>query len=489
MKRDCYSTLLQIAAGLVVCLCFTLSCEYPGAVHGEGSIDDSDDPPDEVYICGDPYARITVSGEAASRGVVWAGLEREGELLATSQAVPVAPGSYSGFYLLIPLSGLQLDTNAYDISIYVSDNETALGNRTRTRYRELEAARAEFSQSLLSAAAQRPLLAAQPLVEHGFCLFVGDTLRCTVTRDSFDNLMIIPGLDTTTFTTWDIGGNNRFALQYIKPGVFTARLVADVHNDAIVIVEDWGTGERDSVGVTILPKTPSYVLCDKTNSQVGTQTPPTSNRIVSGAKAKIKCRYGQLCGDPKDTTVTPESLVFAGVLDTTVRSHGTITWAQAGYAFIRYHHKGIPVIHRVRVGEVMGSGPEPLQRIDLADTSAVPLEGSVHEFSVRLNSYLGLWGGYYDGAGFFSSISDTIWMDSGGTSGNWMAEVVHTASDMAGTYDDPCFITACSLLTTASTEWQHVDLNQARTWTDNPSEWDWYLTNDTLYIWDWDTLP
>jgi hypothetical protein len=316
------------------------------------------------------------------------------------------------------------------------------------------------------------------------CMGVGDTAGFTV---SYGNgLEITPGQNFNGNIVWSTGGWLPGNVTMISSGTFIANAESPRHGDTYIIASDPVRNLTDTLGVIIAPA--FNPPCVSTNDQVWAQTIPTLNHNLLAVKARMKACFGRLCGTPYDG-LRPASIVWVALSDTTTQWHGDNIWAQGGYANVRLENdQNIGAVYQCPYSEFQGSDSLPAQRFQYYTHIA---QGDINEYAVEILPATGVARFFMDGNVYYETDPDPLWLNNAGNQAHWQTEVVHGASDMAGVANAPCFFAACSTKVIGGQGlYQGINLqSQTQIDSDNRYEWDYLLSNDTLYIWDVNPLP
>ncbi len=169
-----------------------------------------------------------------------------------------------------------------------------------------------------------------------------------------------------------------------------------------------------------------------------------------GAKAKIKTRYGALCGASAYNAATAHSLAWVGIINYELSPQKL--WAQTGYAKIRdtFTFQGYNTFLLMKYFEV-GAGSGQNQYLFYFDTciGCFPLEGEEHTYQIELIPDGGLWLAKYDDNKWADSWLNMAiipnWIDRLGEQVQWAGEIYGLETDMPGTYSNRCTIRDCFL--------------------------------------------
>ncbi len=199
---------------------------------------------------------------------------------------------------------------------------------------------------------------------------------------------------------------------------------------------------------------------------------------LTGAKAKIKTRYGKLCCEDLGCTDGAYNVIFISVA---ADSGGSHWWAQAGYG--RERTAGSAAIKKYRYAEMQGSTYKVKY-----DAPNAPAEGSVHAYQIELEKSTGTWTYSFDGSAW-QTFADNGWKGTPGDTAKCVSEIFNTEDDMAGTAADKC----------SFTEWQHriegkgykdAGLTSSDIVNNDTSEWGAEQVSSTAFnLWDKKPLP
>jgi hypothetical protein len=198
---------------------------------------------------------------------------------------------------------------------------------------------------------------------------------------------------------------------------------------------------------------------------------------ITEAKAKIRTRYGKLCGEPYQSSSTlAHSTAHVGI------ASGDTMWAQTG--FIRFRDSTGQIDQRWYF-----EGVTPELEIRVGDLIYFPIEDTLHEYKLELESSTGKWFYYFDG--HKRATQDFWpWIDETGNIVYWTGEIRGHESDMPGTSSNRCYFTDCQYK--ADFSWHDAGLYSSGIYygSDDDNEWVFQRIDQTsFYIWDVIPLP
>jgi hypothetical protein len=197
----------------------------------------------------------------------------------------------------------------------------------------------------------------------------------------------------------------------------------------------------------------------------------------TGARARMKARFGKLCGHEYNNFDTAFSVVHTGVAYETPIHY--VIWAQFGFGKSRNQFDEIPPNRNFVYAEV--NDYDSTQWCFYLDIIA---NDSTFDYDLELNQSTGTWTFTLDGVEK-CALTSYDWY----TTGNmviWSGEVLNFEDDMAGTESNACVLSQCEY---KETTWEDPNF-------DNPSnppgirrsdDEEWYIyifDNETLHLYD-----
>jgi hypothetical protein len=195
-----------------------------------------------------------------------------------------------------------------------------------------------------------------------------------------------------------------------------------------------------------------------------------------GASARMKARFGQLCGQSSGGTDTAFSVAWSGISYEAVS--GNVVWVQIGYGINRNQFEHIPSYTPFAYGEVNPEFGDPeytfLLRSDWND--------SIDDYHFQLNPSNGkiifsLNGTPWDTLQHpdWTRTGERIW---------WGAEILNYEDDMAGTNANRCVMSYCKYY---DGSWHNANFISSGCFLRRSDEDEWQIyvyDNITLHIWD-----
>lgn len=210
--------------------------------------------PQIVSDCYGSYYRVYSSFSTTGSGVYWLALERQGQQVAYSFGVTVQAGTYQGMFIYFPLGELDVDSDEYTISSYLSAMPSDVGNPKRSLTRELDVAYHTFPEQQVAKikSAPRTKRLRQTKSVSELCMYVGQTTSFAARVGTDGKLHIYQGrrLPYDESPVWSVSGDIPGAGVITDEGIFTALEPAYSFGDCFVIATDY-MGRVDSVNVTI----------------------------------------------------------------------------------------------------------------------------------------------------------------------------------------------------------------------------------------------
>ncbi len=193
---------------------------------------------------------------------------------------------------------------------------------------------------------------------------------------------------------------------------------------------------------------------------------------LTGAKAKIKTRWGKVCCEDLPCTEVGKKNAYVNI-------SRAGSWAQTGYRRLRNAGSSTP--SNMRYTEMNGS---VYKRKD--ETATAPAEGSVHEYRIELDAGTGTWDFLYDGTSW-STFQDNGWKNSSGSVVNWPGEILNKEDDMPGSAGDKCNYTECQYRVSGGS-FVDAGLTASNLTNDDASEFGIELVSGTAFNM-WDKIP
>lgn len=224
---------------------------------------------------------ILASGYVLENGYIWAALMNDIDLLAYGSAIPVDSGTFEGYPLTIPLSGLDLESNyMYDILIFHTSDSTLIGN-PKGRRMASDNIKYSFSENEIAVVnnSYKSDLKDVPKIKNSMseereCFVTGLPVVLKLLQDIDDSWYISAHTCTTAVDTseknlhWYVGGNaNPSAGTISKYGIFLPLHKTLYSNDCYIKVNDTTNSDRnDSISIDILyPTDVGYSLGNSNN--------------------------------------------------------------------------------------------------------------------------------------------------------------------------------------------------------------------------------
>jgi len=452
--------------------------------------DDPTSPEPEVDACtGSLFSRVWVSISYMQPGYLWVALEKNEIVVAYSNGIGIAAGPYPALALDIPIDGLQLDTNMYNVSIYLSAESTGVGHPETSIIRKTGDKLRRFSQSIIQKVSQRPLYdhKRNALYAMDYCIYEGDTLNLAVIRPYVNQLdvEIVTGYMPwpESGILWSVGGSVFNAGSISNTGQFIAFGEAPSLGDCFVVAQDINSNFADTVGIQIMPRSPLY--CTPDTSYAALEIPLND---AAGIEATINTKYGRLCGDAAQADAHSSSVIYCMVGKNIA---GSLYWSQFGFGVERYSDS--VWVDTFFFTETMGNYLDVFYSSDQGLN--YPLPDINYKYTIRWYPP-GVFQSIYEGDSMITITSDThqIWQTPG-TYVMWAGEIYNLEDDMPGTLSSKCtfanpqYIIDTGYLTPAV--WTP---GKDTLITDDPNEWG--ASMDTinsvihkLYIWDKHPIP
>jgi hypothetical protein len=430
--------------------------------------------------CDGSYMKVWTGGHVVDECCVWATLERNGIILSHSAGVVTDSGSFSGYYLNIPLDGLQLDAHLYDVSLYLSPEIQDVGNATSSISRSIQVDMGTFPDQLRLELASRTKAPLPKALDGGapMCMLLSSPTPLALTVSYFGNftgMMIVEGEDEKPNIQWWISGDNSVAGSISDDGQFEAYALSPKFGDIWVHARDTARALEDSVTIIIEEVAPDGCSA-QAHQYAGVRD--STGECYTGVSCDLTTYYGKLCNG-LDTSVQAHSLAYMAVVK---HPFSNSKWAQTGY--VRLRKRGIFGFRECWFIEVQGDNHRVKGAI--APYFEGPNPGTVNSYEILVDSIDGRWCAFFNGP-FRDSLQDNYWIRTYGTYIDFSGEILQPETDMPGTSSSKVLFSNCRY-STQSEFWDHVpDLNG------NPnnahySDWnEWRVVidgDDALEIWD-----
>ena len=416
-----------------------------------------------VERCDGIYVQVSATGYAMDTACLWATIERHDQILSYSRGLSIDSGDFGGFYLSIPLDGLSLDDDPYEINLYISSDTTGVGDQTSSLGRTIDAYPRTFSAPLREkiASRERPSLS-KGWGDGAYCVPGTSTMDFTVSyHDNYTEMRIVEGYNENNAIEWWVGGPMYYAGTVSSDGRFTGVSSAPRYGDCLLFAEDTVRNLIDSMCVIVAPSTVGD--CDPDHKHAGMKQ--SDGHALVGASADIITRYGELCNGT-DTAHQAHSCAWVSVTYDTAVAGEERVWAQVGYMRIRW--QSFFGYHDAYFTEFQGNKYD--YNVYIGEPG--PMDGSSHNYKLVADEYTGSWFAYCDNSlrETFQEI-DPIWQTVRGDTVIWSGEILQPGSDMPGTVASPCEFSDCQIKT-SNEGWLPARLDSLGLYHYNdPSEW------------------
>ncbi|MCH8070131.1 MAG: hypothetical protein IID16_12825, partial [Candidatus Marinimicrobia bacterium] len=298
------------------------------------------DEPDTTQSCGQIALRVWVAGKVevpmVTSSYIWANLEYQGKEIQSSESIHVMT-DFFGYYLHIPLGGLQLNPEEYTISIYACESEVDVGDRKKSEYRITDAYRYTFTQAQVSDYQSRPRVQErESLYDQRICAVpIGEFIELTVNHTAIDSIEILDGTQPTPQIKWEVGGAIADAgiITHADSSwsyIFIAMKQASLPGDCFIVATDTSDTSvvPDTIGIMIIPCATSD-CCNPGRFHAGVQIGKSAGPELTGLQYDVFTKYGEkMCGPPDDTKPTV-SLIWGSVVNDNQPTSTGKVWGQS----------------------------------------------------------------------------------------------------------------------------------------------------------------